>query len=197
LIREQYRHRPELHRIVGSAFQSEFTHIWERRAWPEKTLLSSCAIKFPMGWPTGLVASPRSNVAIVQWFDQGESGLEFIAIAKEGDQQILETGFPLLENLSRGSIRPDGNGFSLPTNIATDPVFSPDGRYHVGALAVLDWDTRTVRVIPLTEELPAGWLPPPAADERDRLLRNLHFSDARHISVTPPTGTIRIISVIA
>jgi hypothetical protein len=224
LIREHYRYRPELHGIVGSAFQSEFTHTWERRAWPEETLLSSCPIKFPMGWPTGLVVSPRSDIAIVQWFDQGESGLEFIAITQKGDQQILKTGFPLLDDLSRGSIRPDGNGFPLPSNLATEPVFSPDGRfiligwqdwwewwneehedeipasgglYHIGALAVLGWDARTTRVIPLTEELPAGWLPPPATDERERLLRNLCFRDATHFQVTLPTGTTRTYTLIA
>ena len=40
LLRERYAYNPDAHQIIGSPLQSEFTYTWERRSWPEKTLIS-------------------------------------------------------------------------------------------------------------------------------------------------------------
>ena len=85
-----------------------------------------CALDFPTGWLVDLVLSPRGDLAVVQWMDQEESGLEFVALEADGPRQLAETGLPQLAPL-RGF--PNGGGFPLNTSLVFRPVFSPDGRY--------------------------------------------------------------------
>jgi len=72
------------------------------------------------------VLSPRGDLAVVQWQNQEESGLEFVALKSEGPHQLTETGLPQLGPL-RGF--PNGGGFPLNTSLVFRQVFSPDGRY--------------------------------------------------------------------
>ena len=133
LLREGYDPQPEMHKVIGSPLQSEFTYTWERCSWPEKQFISSCSIIMPTGWPTALTISPCADLATFQWMDQGESGLEFIAISDQGDHQVLQTGLPILENVTDLCFRSSGNGFPIGSNLMAPPVFSPDGRYIVFA----------------------------------------------------------------
>lgn len=131
LLRERYTYDPGMHAIIGSALQSEFTYTWERRTWPEQMLLSSCPLVIPTGWPETLAISPRHTLAAFQWFDQSESGLEFISLTEDGDFQLLETGLPISTSVTPHCFRPGGNGYPIGSNLATAPAFSPDGRYLV------------------------------------------------------------------
>lgn len=131
LIRERYVYDPTAHVIIGSALQSEFSYTWERRSWPEKSLLHSCPIIMPTGWPEALAISPRGNLAVFQWFDQCESGLEFLSLTPEGDFQLRYTGLPLSGSVRPICLRFDGNGYPIGSNLATLPAFSPDGRFLV------------------------------------------------------------------
>jgi hypothetical protein len=131
LIREHYAYDPTAHVVIGSALQSEFTYIWERRSWPDKELISSCPITMPTGWPEAVAISPLGNLAVFQWFDQGESGLEFLTLTKDGDFQLLDTGLPLSSSVSPICLRSGGNGYPVGSNLATLPAFSPDGRFLI------------------------------------------------------------------
>jgi hypothetical protein len=131
LIREHYDYDPTAHVLIGSALQSEFTYTWERLSWPEKELISSCPITIPTGWPEAIAISPRGNLAVFQWFDQGESGLEFLTLTKDSDFQLLDAGLPLSSSVRSNCLRSNGNGYPVGSNLATLPAFSPDGRYLV------------------------------------------------------------------
>lgn len=131
LIRERYVYDPTAHAVIGSALQREFSYTWERRSWPEKELLHSCSITMPTGWPAALAISPRGNLAVFQWFDQCESGLEFLTLTPEGDFQLRDTGLPLSSSVRPICLRADGNGYPIGFNLATLPAFSLDGRFLV------------------------------------------------------------------
>lgn len=95
-------------------------------SWPGRAPLDRCALHFPTGWPEDLVLSPRGDLAVVQWMDQEESGLEFVALGPDGPRQLAETGLSQVGPL-RGI--PNGGGFALNTSLVFRPVFSSDGRY--------------------------------------------------------------------
>lgn len=165
-----------------------------------------------MGWPVDLVLSPRGDLAVVQWQDQEESGLEFVALTSDGPRQIAETGLPQLGAL-RGSS--NGGGFSLNSPLVFRPVFSPDGRYLLvpwqremvwwsdeggeytfGMISVLDWQERTRRAIPLIEHVLAGWRPQPREDGGEGLLvEPPRFLDAERFDIALPTGVVRAFGV--
>jgi hypothetical protein len=131
MLRERYDYDPAAHQIIGGALQSEFTYSWERRTWPEKTLISSCPLIMPTGWPTDLAISPCHTLAAFQWSDQGESGLEFLTITEDGDFQLLDTGLPISKSVTPLCFRSDGNAYPISSNLVTAPTFSQDGRYIV------------------------------------------------------------------
>ena len=129
-IHEKYEHAPDHPAIIVTPLQSEFTYTLVLATWPEPRSIASCSVDFPMGWPTDLVVSPRGDLAVVEWNDQGESGLEFVAITADGPQQIAHPGLPHIAPLVNGG-GIDGGGFLLTTNLTARPGFSPDGRYIV------------------------------------------------------------------
>jgi hypothetical protein len=131
MLRERYDYNPSAHQIIGSPLQSEFTYTWERRSWPEKTLISACRIQMPTGWPDTLAISPRHNLAVFQWFDQEESGLEFITLTDEGDFQLQDAGLPFSASVRPICLRKNGNGYPIGSSLATTPTISLDGRYIV------------------------------------------------------------------
>ena len=131
LIREQYSFDPAAHQIVGGALEREYKYTWERYTWPEKRLITSCPLIMPTGWPEYVAVSPGHTLAVFQWFDQSESGLEFITITEHGDFQLLETGLRISENVTSRCLRANGNGYPVGSNLATAPTFSPNGRYVV------------------------------------------------------------------
>jgi hypothetical protein len=132
LLQEEYHRAPDHPARIGSPLQREFTHTFVLATWPEHGFLDSCGLCFPIGWPSDLVISPREDLAIVKWQDQGESGLEFVALGEKGPQQIERTGLPHLAPLRH--VRGDGGGgFPLNAPFTFRPAFSPDGRYIVMA----------------------------------------------------------------
>jgi len=227
LIREQYAYDPTAHAIIGSALQREFSYTWERLSWPEKGLLHSCPITMPMGWPATLAISPRGNLAVFQWFDQCESGLEFLTLTPEGDFQLPETGLPLSSSVRPNCLRTGGNGYPIGSNLATLPVFSLDGRFLVfgwqddwewwadlspgasldddpasrggecqmGVFEIIDWETRTVRQIPVVVNLSAGWRPTGTGGPPQELMADPIFIDGEHFQWLSPTGERRLYSV--
>ncbi len=132
MLSEEYHRAPDHPAIIGSPLQREFTYTFFRASWPERGFIDSCGLHFPTGWPTDLVISPRGDLAIVQWHDQGESGLEFVTLEGDRPQQIEHTGLPHLAPLALTGGK-GGGGFPLNTPFTFRPVFSPDGRYIVMA----------------------------------------------------------------
>jgi hypothetical protein len=130
LIHEEYHRAPDHPAIIGSPLQREFSYTFVHATWPELSFIDSCGLAFPTGWPVDLVISPREDLAIVKWRDQGESGLEFIALGENGPQQIERSGLPHHARL-RHVTGDGGGGFPLNTPFVFRPVFNPDGRYIV------------------------------------------------------------------
>jgi hypothetical protein len=87
--------------------------------------------------PGDLVVSPREDLAVVQWFDQEETGLEFITFSADGPSQVHHTGLPEIERVLSGY--PEVGGVAMNTVYTTRPVFSPDGRY-----IVLAWQSGSI-----------------------------------------------------
>ncbi len=165
-IREEYTYNPALHRIIGSPLQSEFRYFFERYTWPTLHRLGACTLQMPTGWPVHLDHWPTQQVAIFQWWDQSESGLEFIHLSEAGDQQLQNAGFPEVEGWTRKTFYPLG-GIALATTWVIGPAFSLRGRFialglpgsfdaegHIitptgeeetlflGELLILDWQER-------------------------------------------------------
>lgn len=106
-----------------------YRYVWQRFSWPEQKLLGSCDIVFPAGTPENLVFSPQGDLIVVQWFDADRSGLEFIERERRGD---LHLDLPPWDNVSDRGLEEDDDtsGYlAVGANLATAPVFSPDGRY--------------------------------------------------------------------
>lgn len=167
-IREVYTYNPALHRIIGSPLQSEFRYSFERYSWPTLHQLGACTLQMPTGWPVQLDHWPTQQVAVFQWWDQSESGLEFIHVSEAGDQQLQHAGFPEVEGWTAKTFFPPG-GIALATTWVMGPTFSPSGRFialglpgnfdaegHVitptgeeetlllGELLILDWQERSL-----------------------------------------------------
>jgi hypothetical protein len=126
LVHEHYEPAADHPSIIGSPLQGEFSYAFALASWPDHDIQVECPLNFPTGWPVDLALSPRGDLAVVQWQDQGESGLEFVALQQKGPRQITETGLPQLGSLRRF---PSGGGFPLNTSLVFRQVFSPDGRY--------------------------------------------------------------------
>lgn len=185
LLRERCDPDPERHPVLGSPLQTEFTYTWERRTWPGKELIHSCQICMPTGWPTALAISPCSDLAAFQWKDQGESGLEFIAISQRGDHQIMHTELPILENVTDLCFRPEGNGFPIGSNLTSPPTFSPDGRFIIFACQNgWDWWTGQGRM-PNTASTADLFLKTSACQIGAIEIINWKHRHVREIAITP------------
>ena len=108
-----------------------YSHIWERLSWPEQELISSCSMHFLYtNWPEVIVFSPLSDLAIIQWFEAEKCGLGFMSLTKYGDSHLEDIGLPPIAREIDDSEEEDWR-FFVDTNLATQPVFSPDGRYII------------------------------------------------------------------
>lgn len=134
IIREHYTYNLALHRIVATRFQSEYCYVFERYTWPTLHQLGVCTLQMPTGWPILLTLWPEQQVAVFQWRDQGESGLEFIHLSEAGDQQLRNAGFPQIAGRTPKTFHPPG-GIAVGTAELTGPAFSPSGRFIAVGLA--------------------------------------------------------------
>jgi hypothetical protein len=105
--------RPSIEKSEQVYEQRSF--LFERRTWPDTTLISSCEVSLPWGAPENMLVSPHSNLVVLRWLTEGASGWEFVILSEAGDFQLQEAGFEI-----------DG-----PAAIYVSPAFSPDGRYAV------------------------------------------------------------------
>lgn len=126
LIRENYH---GLHSEPATSHTWSYT--WERYTWPEQTFLQICGLLFTTHWPEIIVFSPLGNLAVIQWFEAEKSGLDFIDVTQSGDCLLESTGLPHLEREGEYFEEEEDERFFVDTNLATRPVFSPDGRYLV------------------------------------------------------------------
>jgi hypothetical protein len=149
-ICEKYTYNPALHRIIGSPLQSEFRYSFERYTWPTLHRLGGCTLQMPTGWPVQLDHWPTQQVAVFQWRDQSESGLEFIHVSEAGDQQLQNAGFPEVERWTRKTFYPPG-GIALATTSVIGPAFSPRGRFIALGLPG-NFDTEGHLIMPTGEE---------------------------------------------
>jgi hypothetical protein len=114
--------------VEGSSL---FSYIWERLSWPEQKLISSCDLTFNASWPEVVVFSPAGDLALIQWFEAEKSGLEFVDLAGYGDSQLESIGLPSIAREVDDLEAEEDERFFVETNLATAPVFSPDGRYII------------------------------------------------------------------
>ena len=130
--------------------------------------------------------SPREDIILCYWIDQGAFGFEVIAISSDHDSQIAE-----LQHESFGC-----------------PSFNLDGRYIVyswqddwewlrhittwnkihtmGFITILDLDTRQSCDIEIKDQFPQGWKP----ERNFAPLGTPRFIDDYHVSVALPTGVV-------
>jgi hypothetical protein len=127
MVRE-YFHRPSTY---DSDQPSIFSYIWERYSWPEQTLLHSYVLSFDTNWPEIIAFSPLGDLAVVQWFEAEKSGLSFISLTRYGDHPLDDADLPLIEQEEESFVEEEDERFFVETNLATPPVFSPDGRFVV------------------------------------------------------------------
>jgi hypothetical protein len=194
MLQEEYHRAPDHAAMIGSPLQREFAYTFVRATWPERGLIDSCGLHFPTGWPTDLVISPRENLAIVQWHDQEESGLEFVALGGDGPQQIEYTGLSHLAPL-RLTGGKGGGGFPLNTPFVFRSVFSPDGRY-----IVLAWQNEAVWWSPDAYRADnTGKIVPPGSLGGEFMIgttasltgRNAHIAQSRWWNLYPLVGDPR------
>ncbi len=218
VIREFYECDPNHPVIRGSPLQRVGNwHTFERYTWPERKQISVCPIHMPIGWPIYVAISPCKDMAVFLWHDQGEAGLEFIALSEEGDYQIRNTEFPkVLDPTWRAfHIVNRSGGFPVMHALPTNPAFSPSGRfialgltgqkeshqgqiaapafgnlYRLGEIFILDWDERTVRRIVVADEMPGRYNPRIFEDDPSRFLE-VDFIDEKHISLKLTDGRIK------
>ncbi|HET8843872.1 MAG TPA: hypothetical protein VFN35_20580 [Ktedonobacteraceae bacterium] len=124
LVREYYQ-GPDYDPASPRSF---FRYTWERYSWPEQTLIHSCALSFDTNWPEIVVFSPLGDLAVVQWFEAEKSGLDFIGLTRYGDRLLEETELLPLERETDSFAGEEDGRCCMETNLATQPVFSPDGR---------------------------------------------------------------------
>ena len=204
VLRRTYERDPNHPRILVSPLQSEFTHVLERRSWPERKLLGSCQIQFPTGWAFELAASPGRTLVTVTWLEQDCAGFVLVRWGTEsGDFQMEGVG-------------PHGDGYYVQPNLIQGPVFSPDGRYAVascslwswwapggnpetpspggrikaGHIAILDTNTMTFNARDVVTEVPAGWLPPDHGLGPEELMGYPEFTGPRTFRISVPTGEV-------
>lgn len=192
-------------------------HTFERYTWPECKQISACPIYMPTGWPIYIAFSPRKDMAVFQWTDQGEAGLEFIILSEDGDYQLRHSVFPqVLDPRWRAfDVVKISGGFPVMYNGFIHPVFSPTGRYiavglagewyppygyispsigqasRAGVLYILDWDERTAHQIIVTHEVPSS---DDTSSTRDDFLEfhELVFFDEEHVSLKLIDGRVKV-----
>ena len=200
LIRVLYQHDAELHEgkiKILSPLQSEFLHYVECWKWPEKQRMSGCELTFPTGWPTYIAVSPREDLAVVQWQEQDDSGIELFALTETGPRPLPEASYRAGTHLTDYALfSPDGRYLILACTTPfwwqsddeededEDDLVSPGGRFQVGEIVVMDTQALTYHTLPVHEELPVGWSPrdPDTAPE-DYMLQAAEFPDSTHLSV--------------
>jgi hypothetical protein len=203
-----------------------FHYAWERLSWPEQAVIGSCELYFSMNcWPEVIVFSPQGDLALIQWFEEEKSGLEFVDLTKYGDVQLENPGLPPIEHEFDD---PEDGRFYVEANLATAPVFSPDGRFIVfgwqrrqrwwtdvpddvyvegelsartgeclaGHLQLIDGEKLTNHAFSIFVTLPPGWQPSYDGDRSNELLPDPVFVDNEHFSLLLPTGETRIYSAL-
>lgn len=65
----------------------------------------------------------------------------------------------------------------------------------MGVFEIIDWDTRTVRQIPVMVDLPPGWRPPGTGGPPEELMADPIFIDHEHFQWLAPTGERRVYSI--
>jgi hypothetical protein len=196
LIRDLYQRDPELHEgpiKIHSPLQSEFLHSVECWSWPEKRRLSGCELKVPTGWLTYIAASPRGNLAVVQWQEQDDSGIELFALTGADPHPLPKAGYRAGTHLTEYALfSPDGRYLVLACTVPdwwepdeeNDSPVSPGGNFQVGEIVVLNTQSFTYRVLPIHKELQAGWSPKdPDSASVDYMLQAADFTDLTHLCI--------------
>ena len=111
--------RPKAHSISWSADGDAVALLtgrdgddFELRSWPERDLISSCAVKPWACCNTYVALSPRGDRAGVLWWHQGEGGVNLVALEGETARHLEDAAYMTRE-----------------TNVIQGPTFSPDGRF--------------------------------------------------------------------
>lgn len=183
--------------------QEDHLYLFERRNWPDGTLISCCPVVLSQGEPESLVVSPYNNVVVLRWLDQGASGWEFIHLRETGDVHLKEAGVEIESEVAvttQPAFSPDGryavSGYHAQVNTAAPAWESAHwkipqrGRYEVGCVTVIRLFDGTCYQIPIADAVPAK-----LHGTSSRSFDSPTFLDSQHFLVLLPTGAKRAYQV--
>jgi hypothetical protein len=167
------------------------TYSCERYTWPDKRFVQACPITPLYRQPVAISVSPREDIALFYWTNQGISGFGAVALQAEPMHQVHELGH---QSFGMPAFSPSGRYMvycwqQIRPWWNRNPYLPCEGGiYEVGQITIIDLDTSTQRNIPVQAEIPSGWIP------KD-LLAPVHspeFIDEYTFEVTLPTEESRI-----
>ncbi|WIG57499.1 MAG: hypothetical protein OJF49_000243 [Ktedonobacterales bacterium] len=206
LLRDQYHYQPELHHIIGSPLQSEYTHYLERWSWPDLEQVAVCTIQPPTGWMETIAVSPDGDLAAFTWCDQDGTGFELVRLSSDGDEQLpaatCQRQYELIYELA---FSPDGRylvltGTGWEIQWWTDGgdrlgMPSEGGRREAGFVAVFDLGKRTLKEQRIVIDVPAGWLPSNENATAFYTPGQPRFINSAEFAVPLQTGEERLFSI--
>jgi hypothetical protein len=201
--------------IVLRLFDRESSHclpeyrgmdVYERYSWPEKVLLGRCRIKTPLPGASKIVGSPRGDLVIVQWWHQGEAGLEFVEIDDvKGDSRLIQPGFTWEALEYRSWFEYATSGVPADEFMCTEPVFSPSGQYiafgqHDGQnIILLDWDNKELRKVYLSKSEDSWYYLPPSPeglpDDGYKHMDHITFITEQLVEVIMTSGWRQLVNI--
>jgi hypothetical protein len=200
VVYSQYSYQPDLHTIIGSPLQREFSYAFVQVSWPELTLIGSCELSPLLGMPIDLTISPRGDHATILWCDQTASGLSFVQTENAELIELSQFWYDIASDIvTRPVWSRDGKHLAFGWQEAevwwaTNPT-EPDeeepaagGHYVIGHLTILDLEHQIAQTYPLADDIPPGWLPIPDLKGTSGFLRDPVFLDNARVVITLPTG---------
>lgn len=180
------RHGDEVGVLRGAPFDARkpgTPHMFfERRAWPDLTLLSQLALANWAGQLMALSVSPTEDAVVVQW-EQQDNTAAFYRIAldqiSDGVMRVDRAPAGVFDQIS--AQRPDGRflvalrnqGIGWPTHSS---MFRLPRRFLAGIATLYDWEKHTMHELPLCADFPANWQPPDLAQRRSPRLPRFYQS---------------------
>ncbi len=177
---------------------------FERRSWPDLTLLQRRELPDWSGTVQALVEIPQAEAVAVVWdthelHKHSTTTLRRLAFNQEGVTMELQAQVPMNDRSQILAQSPGGarllclqqHGVGWPTHQA---MFRWTRRLIAGIITVYDWQERSARDIALCETFPANWLPPDLSVRRSALLPwyyatpidfidAITFADDHHLTV--------------
>ncbi len=149
---------------VMASGQYEYAHYFERRSWPALEVIECSKYEVPDGWVVGLVPHPHRKLACVVWRDQCCSGIGFVSWESGSACSIPDSQCSVSTNLNSDAVfSPKGRylvcAYGIDCWWSDDPEEpSPGGEFQAGVVVITDLDTWEHRDVEVRLSAPADWL---------------------------------------